>query len=576
MLLLCLHLGWTPVRAEEDDPSLWERSAPEVSSATTDRTTLTIHNDGTVPFGVQIVWKGGIWSSRIPGGDSRTADIDGGGRVDCLLTIGDHSVKDSIEVPPNRGTTWRVEYTGEPPAASRPAALSPYEAPASFEISGDEFKDYEKKTDEEKIQILEKALAGEYRGHEKMTEVLAVLHNNRGLSLGTDEDWNGALYHLRRAAQLAPNDRTVKRNLAVILHNHAVKLMDSEGFPAAEREILAAIDTARGLGPEVEKPITESYADILTRQGINDAEKGWADVAASRLRHALDLKPDSVVAWVRLGEIHYDRHELAEAADCYRRAVALLPRDDLEERLQRIERELAVSGEFTTSEVGRFRISFQGDENETLARDVRNILRHAYRDVGRIFHSYPKTEIAVVIYNSGQFRHVTQLHGWAGAVYDGKIRLRVDSADKRDRDSMLSRLREQVYHEYTHALIHTITGGARVPVWLHEGLAQYAEDQSAPSAEENLRLAALALHGDLPSMSRLAAPFAGMADSGQASLAYLQSKLFVRYLIDHEGLSRIRKLLDLLADGTPTGKAAGSAFGRPLEELESQWREGLS
>jgi tetratricopeptide (TPR) repeat protein len=535
-----------------------------------------IHNDGTAPFGVQIVWKSGIWSSRIPGGESRTAEIDGGGRVDCILTAGGRSVKDGFDVPPDRRTVWRVKYTAKTPAASEPVALAPAEAPLSFEITGDEFEGFEERTNEEKIQVLEKALAGRYRGHEKMTAVLAVLHNNRGLSLGTDEDWDQALYHLRRAAQLAPEDRTVKRNLAVILHNRAVKTMDSEGFPAAEREILAAIDTARGLGPEVEGPLTESYADMLTREGIDNAEKGWTDAAASRLRHALDLKPDSVAAWVRLGEIHYDRHELAEAADCYRRAVAILPRDDLRERLDRIERELSVAGEFTTSEVGRFRISFQGGENESLARDVRTILRRAYRDVGRIFHSYPKTEIAVVIYDSRQFRHVTQLHGWAGAVYDGKIRLRVDSSEKRDRDAMLSRLRDQVYHEYTHALVHTLSGGARVPVWLQEGLAQYAEDQSRPGGEENAELAGLMLHGRLSSMDRLAEPFAGMDDSRQASLAYLQSKLFVRYLIDHHGLPRIRRFLALVADGRPVGEAVESAFGRPLEHLESQWREGLS
>jgi tetratricopeptide (TPR) repeat protein len=528
-----------------------------------------------VPFGIQIVWKGGIWSARLPAGSSRTVEIDGGGSVDCLLSAGDDSARDSIDVPADRRTIWRVEYTGEVPKGADPVALEAPREPLSFEVTGDEFADYEKKNDEEKIDILERALAGKYRGHEKMKEVLSVLHNNRGLALGKDEKWDESLYHLRRASQLTPADRTVRKNLAVILHNRAVKTMDSEGFPAAERQILAALDTARGLGEDVEKPITESYADMLTREGINNAEKGWTDAAATRLRRALELKPDSVVAWVRLGEIHYARHELAEAADCYRNAVAILPREDLQERLGRIERELQVAGEFTTSEVGRFLISFQGDENESLARDVRTILRRAYRDVGRIFHEYPKTEIAVVIYNSGQFRHVTRLHGWAGAVYDGKIRLRVDSAEKRDRETMLSRLKDQVYHEYTHALIHTIVGGVHVPVWLHEGLAQYAEDQKKPGREETAELGALLVHGSLPSMDRLSEPFAGMADSRQASMAYLQSKSFVRYLIDHHGLTRIRRFLDLLADGKTVDAAATSAFGRPLRDLESQWREGL-
>jgi tetratricopeptide (TPR) repeat protein len=576
--LLCLILflfGIVSVTAsasaEEDH---WVLGKPQVKDASPGTTSLHIFNTGKAALSVQIIWSGGVWSARIPAEGARTLDMKSGGTIDYVLKLGSASKEGTLEIPSALRVDWKVAYTGPVEEPTRGKPLTGTEQSVHLVLPADEFEDFEELSTLEKINALEKAVAGRYRENRQVIRALSILHNNHGLALEEKKNWDQALIHLQRAVDLDPANSGIRANLAISRHNRALSLTEAGDFLAAEREITAALDLAPDLAPDVRSTLTSSYADILVHWGIQEEEKGWRDSASRRFEHALKLNPQNSAAWVQLGEIYYARHQLDEAEECYRMAVGILPREDLQERLSQITRELAVSGDFSTSETGQFRISFEGRQNAALAQDVHSLLREAHREVGRLLRHYPREEIAVVIYDSGQFGHVTQLESWAGAAYDGKIRLRVDPAEKSDRKALLAKLKSQILHEYTHAVIHSLAGPG-VPGWLHEGLAQYAVDRKEVNEEDRMYLAAHLRKGSLPRLHQLTGSLTSMADGDAVSLAYLESKAFIHFLVKEYSLRRIRTLLSSMGRGTPIGQAAKSAFGRSLDELEAEWRKSL-
>jgi len=564
LLLLAAAVG------ADQDP--WTVGAPSAEKDTPGKTALRIANTGSRPVSVQVIWSGGVWSSLVPSGGERSLDLKQGGDVDYVLKAGDHVREGTFSAPAGRELRWRVACAGEPAPTTPPAP--PVVEPMSVDLvlPANAFRGFEQLSVPEKIAVLEKAVAAEYRGNPQVTKALAILHNNHGLELQKQKNWPEAVTHLRRAVELAPDDRGIRTNLAVLHHNRGIELAESRDYPAAEREMAAALETSRSLGGDVETTVSATYSDILVQRGIQDQEKGWLDSAAGQYDRATRFNRNNAVAWYRLGELHYARHELDQAADCLRRAAALSSRSEVRSRLEQVERELAVAAEFTTRQAGRFRISFEGAENAAVAADVRSLLRRAYRDVGHLLRHYPRDEIPVVIYNSGQFGHVTRLGAWVGAAYDGKIRLRVDPQEKGDREYLLTKLKNQVYHEYTHAVVHSLAGGS-VPAWLNEGLAQYVAEGGSLSEEEEFQLAVAASRGALPPLSRLNDSLVGISEPAGVSRAYLASKSFVQWLVKRFGLHRIRSLLKDLGTGTSPPKAVDTHFGRSLADLETEWRE---
>ncbi|MDT8318181.1 MAG: peptidase MA family metallohydrolase [bacterium] len=239
-----------------------------------------------------------------------------------------------------------------------------------------------------------------------------------------------------------------------------------------------------------------------------------------------------------LGRVQYDRGDTDFAIDSWEQALGLRSDEHgLEEMLAKARKEHSVEEEKELSYSGRFLLLYDGKEDENIGRAIMDILADAYSDVGADLNYYPEEYISVIIYTKKEFDKVTSLPDWAGAVYDGKIRVPLGGLDLSS-----DRLKGVLYHEYTHAVIQSMTKGG-CPKWLNEGLAVYEESRFVPIAShpdsKNSKGREISSFEDLGSLF-------SSSNSKEAKLAYDKSYQVVKRLIDDCGIYDLADILQTL------------------------------
>lgn len=115
-------------------------------------------------------------------------------------------------------------------------------------------------------------------------------------------------------------------------------------------------------------------------------------------------------------------------------------------------------------------------------------------------------------------------------------------------------------HELTHAVVaHMARRG--VPIWLHEGLAQYFEGADPVEAQRRIKAAGRSIP-----LIRLEGSFTNLS-AADAQLAYDESLLAASVIMDRPGFAWWQ-LLRSLADGRPFEQVIGS-FGFSYADLEA-------
>jgi hypothetical protein len=133
-------------------------------------------------------------------------------------------------------------------------------------------------------------------------------------------------------------------------------------------------------------------------------------------------------------------------------------------------------------------------------------------------------------------------------------------------------LRRTFKHELAHVAIDEARSGGFVPRWLHEGYAQHhAQEWTLERGEQVSRMAA---SGQLIPLRYLETSFPSHQDA--VSLAYSQSLHFVRHLTRLYGEDVFGRALALVRQGVPFHVAMAQVTGQTMEELEAQWRRGLT
>jgi tetratricopeptide (TPR) repeat protein len=280
--------------------------------------------------------------------------------------------------------------------------------------------------------------------------------------------------------------------------------------------------------------------------------------AIAFLKRALTAEPRLTQASALLGDIAYHQGDLASAIKTYETALALTPGNvQLRERLATWRSEAAVTDNFRAFKDDRFTILFDGPANRVLAERATTVLRNAFFRIGQTLGSYPSNPINVVFYTDRQFRDITGAPEWAGAGFDGQIRMPVAGATQnlREFDRILT-------HELTHAMLASIAA-RNVPAWLNEGLAMYFEGNDAAASEK--RLAAVRTYVPLANFDT---GFTVLT-SQQADLAYEISAFATSALMARIGTGNLRFLLQELDRGS-TIDVALRRFGITMPEFEAQ------
>ncbi|NIM14921.1 MAG: hypothetical protein GTO45_23395 [Candidatus Aminicenantes bacterium] len=222
----------------------------------------------------------------------------------------------------------------------------------------------------------------------------------------------------------------------------------------------------------------------------------------------------------------------------------------------KLQREIKAMVGYGNAKRVNFTIVFSKFKHGEARNAVIEILEDAYREIGQQLDTFPSTPVSVILYNEKNFSDVTRAPGWAGGLFsrlDGKIRLPIKGMNVNE-----PQLRRILYHEYTHALIHSIT--PQCPRWLHEGLAKYfSRDYSQVNTigqKIPLKLLDAALLARNPTVVRI---------------AYQQSYSVVSYLVDRYRLYSIKELLQELGKGTNLNTAFSSVFSISFNQFAETW-----
>ncbi len=128
-------------------------------------------------------------------------------------------------------------------------------------------------------------------------------------------------------------------------------------------------------------------------------------------------------------------------------------------------------------------------------------------------------------------------------------------------------------HEMAHVILHRATGGAALPRWFHEGVAESVTGGISLSRAHTLAQAVFG--AGVPDLQRLEAQFHG-ADGPDAAVSYAAARDLVEFLRhrDPQGAS-MRQVFAELRAGYEFDVAFVRAYDASLPELVTHWRDGL-
>lgn len=262
------------------------------------------------------------------------------------------------------------------------------------------------------------------------------------------------------------------------------------------------------------------------------------------LERALARHPADTDAALQLADLFFRQGRLDDAIRTLETAQAAGARGAaLTARLARLRAERDLHTGFRQSQNARFTVLFEGAPEEALAAAILARLDQAWERVSRTIFLVPRDVITITLYTEQQFTDITRAPAWAAAAFDGRIRLPVRGAlaDPAELDRVLT-------HELAHAFVRA-AGARNVPMWLDEGIASVAEPRDLDWARAEVRRA-----GRLLPPGTLMSPFRALPDDA-ARLAYAQSALLVRSIIDRHSEGALNALVGDLGRGVPFEEA---------------------
>jgi hypothetical protein len=155
---------------------------------------------------------------------------------------------------------------------------------------------------------------------------------------------------------------------------------------------------------------------------------------------------------------------------------------------------------------GGFTVKGEDRAFGALAEPVLDMLDAAAQRCGATLGHIAGRRVVVVLYGRSTFRDATGVHGWAGGLFDGRIRLPV--ADFAENRAAVART---LAHEYFHLTVQDLT--RRCPLWLNEGLG--ADRRRARRGAEPG-----AAFGPWRRMETLPSNWVSIADSAEVSRLY--------------------------------------------------------
>ena len=371
----------------------------------------------------------------------------------------------------------------------------------------------------------------------------------RAMPLASADDFREVVRQLEEALRYAPDDPTLTRKLQTVLLHWGVTDLAADRLDDAS----ARLQEAAELGER---------AEVLSALGVTYWRQGDYAAATTSLEHALQLAPKDANAMLALAQVYLRQDKRPEAFDLLRRVKETgAGGPDLDKQLEQLGREVDAEWGFSQLQSRHFRVSFGDDQDTRSVHLILDVLEYAYDTVGEKLDTYPSERTEVVLYTQQDFHAVTRTPHWAGAAFDGRIKIPVRGLTEEQPD-----LRRIVRHEYAHSIVAQLAG-VRCPVWLNEGVAVWAEEEEDGDHEGWAR--AQIAGQPLFSLRELTDSFTRLP-AGRVQVAYAQSYLTVRALVDRYGARKIPVLLGGLPHNRSLEEAYSSTYPGDLAGFEQQ------
>lgn len=395
--------------------------------------------------------------------------------------------------------------------------------------------------------------------NQNISKTLAAALNNYAVELASRGSYRKSIDLIEQAYIIDPSDY-VKNNYVKILMGDASAQMDAGDMNKAVRICRYALELDAG-----NKKILQMIIQAYLRSGEKFFKDNQLEKSKGFFYHVLKIDADQKDALYFLGRIAYLQQRLAYAKYYWKKLSKIdQGNENIREMLKRVEREMIIQPEMSDFDAQHFNVHYDKSIDSSRLSTIYRVLEEVYYDIGHRFSCYPKEKITVLFLEKNRFMYTTNTMHWVAGLYDGKIRIPLNTDDK-----TMARV---ISHEYVHAVIHHLAGN-KVPLWFNEGSAErfshktydYKLFKSFMLDNKYIRLKDLsgALKGALK----------GTVDVKRVRLAYEESMLIVDFILYKYGMDKIKKFIDLSANDMPSEKIIHKLFGYNVDEFEKKFKK---
>lgn len=289
----------------------------------------------------------------------------------------------------------------------------------------------------------------------------AFLHYQTG-------DYEGAVKLLRLEFKTHPENLELQKNLGAALYSLALMRIQMHNY--VDAEIL--LDEATKIG----------FTDAQQLLAKVKLKQGNTDSAASILQEVYEIARKNNQNEPALAQALVDlalRDDDTDRANLFLNQMesdVSADRSFISERRAQLESKSAFLRLRDTVQRQNTEVSYVGTEHAAMAESVADAIEKILTELSSLMGPLPAaSRLKAWLLPSEKFQIATGAPPWAGALFDGIIRL--PAPEGKPSSGLLSTIIRMARHESTHAYMSHFCGNL-VPSWMGEGLAQHYEGKS--------------------------------------------------------------------------------------------------
>ena len=330
--------------------------------------------------------------------------------------------------------------------------------------------------------------------------------------------------------------------------------------------------------PSISDPPTTGPQDVPTISTATHLEawQAYRNHEFDRVIELLQPIEDNQILEVDAGRVlartYYEQNRFQRSARVWNRIVPRLHNKHTLKQARKFRdrsRELHQL-ELSSHHYNHFMILMAQDLSRSVANEINHQLERAYEAVGSDLNTYPERKLTVIIHRPGSYRTVVERPIRSGGLIDGKIHV------KYNEDQDISYDHRTLVHEYTHALIHSLTR-ENVPLWFNEGLATFQEYRQTGQKFRYTLMPEHPPQQTIESLSEINEMFHNQEkkDVNQVRLAYEYSHSLIQFFEEHHDLFTIQELLKKTGETSDFEKALIDTINQSKQNFRYNWESWI-